>query len=132
MNTNAVACDKEERWFSGTPLNHKHTNMKKAILLVLSSVTLMSCASGPGTQQGAVIGALVGAGAGGIIGNQSGRGLEGAAIGAAAGALGGAAIGNAKDKRNAQGGYYDRNGRWVPAQPQNAGYYDRSGRWHYY
>ena len=106
--------------------------MKKAILLVLSSATLMSCAGGPGAQQGAVLGGLIGAGAGGIIGNQSGRGLEGAAIGAAAGALGGAAIGNARDQRNAQGGYYDRSGRWVPAQPQNAGYYDRSGRWHYY
>jgi hypothetical protein len=58
--------------------------------------------------------------------------LEGAAIGAAAGALGGAALGNAKDQRESQGGYYDRSGRWVPAQPQNAGYYDRNGRWHSY
>lgn len=133
VNTNAVACDKGGAGIPAIPpKTQTHTIMKKAILLVLSSASLMSCATGPGAQQGAVLGALVGAGAGGIIGNQSGRGLEGAAIGAAAGALGGAAIGNAKDQRNAQGGYYDRNGRWVPAQPQNAGYYDRNGRWHYY
>lgn len=104
--------------------------MKRSILVVLTSVSLVSCATGPNTQTGAVVGALIGAGVGGIVGNQSGRGLEGAAIGAAAGGLGGAAIGNARDQRNAQqqqqGGYYDRNGRWVPTQPQQAGYYDRS------
>ena len=109
--------------------------MKRNILLVLTSVTLMSCAASPGTQQGAVVGGLLGAAAGGIIGNQSGRGLEGAAIGAAAGAAGGAMIGNSRDQRNAQqGGYYDRNGRWVPArsQPQQQGYYDRYGNYNPY
>jgi uncharacterized protein YcfJ len=105
--------------------------MKKAILLILASGSLVSCGS-PGAQQGAVVGGLLGAAAGGIIGNQSGRGLEGAAIVAAAGAVGGAAIGDARERRNAQNGYYDRNGRWVPAQPQQAGYYDRYGRYHYY
>ncbi len=103
----------------------------------------MSCVSGPNGQTGAVLGALGGAALGGIIGNQSGRGLEGAAIGAGAGALGGAALGNSRDQRNASyqnggqnSGYYDRNGRWVPTQPQyqqqrQQGYYDRNGNYHY-
>lgn len=51
------------------------------------------------TKRGAVGGAVLGAAAGGIIGHQSGRGLEGAAIGAGAGALGGAVVGNARDER---------------------------------
>ncbi len=103
----------------------------------------MSCVSGPNGQTGAVLGALGGAALGGIIGNQSGRGLEGAAIGAGAGALGGAALGNARDQQNASyqnggqnSGYYDRNGRWVQTQPQyqqqrQQGYYDRNGNYHY-
>lgn len=105
--------------------------MKKTILVILTASSLVSCAGGPNAQTGAVIGALGGAAVGGIIGNQSGRGLEGAAIGAAAGGLGGAVIGNAKDQNNQQQqGYYDRNGRWVPARQQ--GYTDRYGRYHAY
>ena len=94
--------------------------MKKNILILLSSVSLVSCATGPNAQTGSVIGALAGAGVGGIIGSQSGRGLEGAAIGAGLGALGGNAIGNSRDQQNSrsQQGYYDRNGRWVPQQQQ--------------
>jgi hypothetical protein len=76
--------------------------MKHTLLTLLSLVTLASCATGPSAQTGSVLGALGGAAAGGIIGNQSGRGLEGAAIGGALGALGGAALGNAKDVRNQQ------------------------------
>jgi hypothetical protein len=41
---------------------------------------------------------LIGAGAGAIIGNQSGRPLEGAAIGALGGAAVGGAYGNARDQ----------------------------------
>ncbi len=106
--------------------------MKKTILTLLSAVALASCATGPNAQTGSVIGALGGAAVGGIIGNQSGRGLEGAAIGAGLGALGGNALGNSKDQRNAQGqqGYYDRNGRWHPQQQQ--GYYDKYGNYRYY
>jgi len=60
-------------------------------------LTLTSCVSpyygyGPGPQNGAVVGALGGAGVGGIIGNQRGRGLEGAAIGALLGGLAGSAL----------------------------------------
>lgn len=96
--------------------------MKKLILTVLTATALVSCATGPNAQTGTVVGALGGAAAGGIIGHQSGRGLEGAAIGAGLGALGGNAIGNAQDQRNAQ--YY----RGQPRQ----GYYDRNGNYHYY
>lgn len=107
--------------------------MKKTILTLLSAATLASCATGPNAQTGAVLGALGGAAAGGIIGNQSGRGLEGAAIGAGLGALGGSAIGNAQDQRNAEysRGYYDRRGHWHPYDGRPGGYYDRNGNWHY-
>ncbi len=78
--------------------------MKHLILTILSVISLSSCASGPNAQRGAVIGGLGGAAVGGIIGSQSGRGLEGAAIGAGLGAAGGAAIGNSQDRR--RGFYY--------------------------
>ena len=77
--------------------------MKKSILTTLTALSLVSCASGPNAQTGSVLGALGGAAVGGIIGNQSGRGLEGALIGGGLGALGGNAIGNARDRRR---GYY--------------------------
>ncbi len=48
--------------------------------------------------EGAVIGGLLGATAGGIIGQQSHHGGEGAAIGAAAGILGGAIVGSQINK----------------------------------
>lgn len=86
---------------------------------LVAAFTLSNCSgpTGPDTQRGAVTGALLGAGAGAIIGNQSGHAGEGALIGAAAGGLGGAAIGNARDteRRNYQGnqgGYYDKYGNW--------------------
>ncbi|WP_395745362.1 glycine zipper domain-containing protein [Prosthecobacter sp.] len=80
-----------------------------------------------------MLGALGGAAVGGIIGNQSGRGLEGAAIGAGLGALGGNALGNARDQRNyyqgqGQQGYY----RGGPPPNQQQGYYDRNGNYHRY
>ena len=50
------------------------------------------------TQQGAVAGGLLGAGAGAIIGNQSGHAGEGALIGAGAGALAGALYGDTVDE----------------------------------
>ena len=56
----------------------------------------------PNTKAGAVGGSLVGAALGGIIGHQSGRGLEGAAIGAGAGALAGGVLGSAQDDANAR------------------------------
>lgn len=76
---------------------------------LLSSFSLISCSNGPNARTGTVLGALGGAAAGGIIGNQSGRGLEGAAIGAGLGALGGNVIGGSSDQRNNQ--YYNNNNR---------------------
>ncbi len=76
--------------------------MKKLTIIAISGFAafgLTNCAepTGPNTQRGAVTGALIGAAAGGVIGNQSGRALEGAAIGAAAGGGAGALYGNSQD-----------------------------------
>lgn len=75
----------------------------KIKLLVTSFAAVFALAScgtsaGPNTQRGAATGGLIGAGAGAIIGHQSGRALEGAAIGGAAGAGAGALYGNARDQ----------------------------------
>lgn len=77
--------------------------MKTTLLsaaLAVPALLFTSCAepSGPNTQRGAATGGLIGAGAGAIIGNQSGRPLEGALIGGAAGAGAGALYGNARDQ----------------------------------
>jgi len=109
--------------------------MKNTLLVLLSALSLASCASGPSAQTGSVLGALAGAGVGGIIGSQSHRGLEGAAIGGALGALGGNALGNARDQRNngygappQQQGYYDNRGRWIQGgPPPQQGYYNQGG-----
>ena len=76
--------------------------MKTTLLAasIFTSMLLASCSSGPNARTGTLIGGLGGAAAGGIIGNQSGRGLEGAAIGGALGAVGGNAVGGAQDQRN--------------------------------
>jgi uncharacterized protein YcfJ len=92
-------------------------NIRKSLVLPLAAVCALSftsCASGPYAKQGAVVGGLGGAAAGGIIGHQSGRGLEGAAIGGALGALGGALFGSAKDD------YYGTN-QQAPPQPAPPG-----------
>ena len=97
--------------------------MKIATLTILLSTTLLTaCSSGPNARTGTVIGALGGAAAGGIIGNQSGRGLEGAAIGAGLGALGGNAIGGAQDQRNEDRYYSRRDGRYYDRRDDR--YYD--------
>ena len=75
----------------------------KSILLTLTcaaaALALSNCANptGRNTQRGAVAGGLLGAGAGAIIGHQSGHTAEGALIGGAAGATTGALIGNTQD-----------------------------------
>ena len=84
--------------------------MKSTFLTLISAaaaIALSNCAgpTGPNTQQGAVVGGVLGAAAGGVIGHQRGRALEGAAIGGALGAGAGAVYGNAQDQRQ-YGGYY--------------------------
>ncbi len=73
------------------------------IVAVLAASVAFGCNTTP-TQKGAMTGGAVGAGAGAIIGNQSGKTGEGALIGAGVGALGGALIGDQvdehKDKEN--------------------------------
>ena len=76
--------------------------MKTITLSITSAVIALSLSNcqapaGPNTQQGAVIGGLSGAALGGIIGHQSGRGVEGALLGGAVGAGTGAVIGNQRD-----------------------------------
>jgi uncharacterized protein YcfJ len=94
-----------------------------ALWIGTASVSLISCAAGPNAQTGAVLGGLAGAAAGGIIGHQSGRGLEGAAIGAGVGAVGGGVLGNAQDQRNAyyRDAYYDDDA--PPRRPYRDPYY---------
>ena len=92
--------------------------MKTLTLSLLAVISISSCATGPNAQTGSVVGALGGAAVGGIIGNQSGRGLEGALIGGGIGALGGNAIGNSQDQRNRQ--QYNNGYR---QQRRPAGYY---------
>lgn len=92
--------------------------MKLVVLSLLASASLISCATGPNAQTGTVVGGLSGAALGGIIGHQSGRGLEGAAVVAGLGALAGNMIGDSQDQR--RGYYTDRYGRRY--------YTDRYGR----
>ena len=73
--------------------------MKKGILILLSAISLVSCENGPNARRGTVVGAVGGAAVGGIVGHQSGRGLEGAALGAGIGALGGNMLGAQRDRR---------------------------------
>lgn len=90
------------------------------------------------TGSSTVAGALIGAGAGGIIGNQRHRGLEGAAIGGILGALAGSMMGGGQrsypqqgyNQSYNQGGYnqgysqpyYNQGGYSQPAYPQQSGY----------
>jgi outer membrane lipoprotein SlyB len=86
--------------------------MACVLIAALTLPLLPACNTTP-TQEGAVAGAALGAGAGAIIGHQQGKQGEGALIGAAAGALAGALIGDQVDER--------RNSRQAqhlePAQP---------------
>lgn len=104
------------------------------LFLALASLSATSC--GPYSQEAAVVGGLLGAGAGAIIGHQSGRGLEGAAIGGALGAGAGALIGDAQDQRH-YGSSYHRGGSYRrDYYPGHGHYYDacpppRRGYYHY-
>jgi hypothetical protein len=77
--------------------------MRRSLSLILALATsglFTGCVgTGPNTQQGAVTGGVLGAIAGGIIGNNSrgGNALGGALIGGAVGAIAGGTIGNSMD-----------------------------------
>lgn len=82
--------------------NHSIMKTVKFITTLIGIAVLSGCGTGPDAQTGTVLGGLGGAAVGGIIGNQSGRGLEGAAIGGGIGAVAGNLLGNARDQRNNQ------------------------------
>ena len=67
-------------------------------------VSLTGCQSSPNRAgEGALIGGLIGAGAGAIIGHQSGERDKGALIGGVTGALAGTLVGSQVQKQPAQG-----------------------------
>lgn len=75
------------------------------VLVVVAAVGLTGCesmgtAAQSKTNQGAVLGGLLGAGTGAIIGNQSGHAGAGTAIGAGLGALGGGLMGHALEAQD--------------------------------
>ena len=80
--------------------------MKLYRFLLIATATLglafFSTSCGPNAQSSAVLGGLIGAGTGAIIGNQSGEAAKGALLGGALGAGTGAFLGDKKDKQNAQ------------------------------
>lgn len=87
--------------------------MKNGIGLLAVLLIITGCTT---TQKGSVVGTVAGAGIGGIIGHQSGKGAEGAVIGGAVGALGGALVGDKmKSKFCPVGGeHYDETVNFCP------------------
>jgi len=102
-----------------------------AVLALGGSLFLMGCQTTP-TQQGAVAGGLLGAGAGAIIGNQvHGKSGEGALIGAGVGALSGALIGDHVDERRDRRAAQQQHAQQAPpvqqapvAQPTQNGHWE--------
>jgi len=72
-------------------------NRQSIACLTMTLALAGGCQNVNHTTEGAAVGTGLGALAGGVIGNQSGKAAEGALIGALAGAAGGSLIGNAKD-----------------------------------
>jgi len=73
------------------------TSLRGIVVFVLTALVI-GCNTTP-TQDGAVVGGMLGAASGAAIGHQSGKQGEGALIGAGAGALIGALIGDRIDER---------------------------------
>jgi len=71
-------------------------------LCLIASFALGGCQSPYRSDQGALMGGLLGAGTGAVVGSAVHNPLAGAAIGAGVGALGGAAVGNALDEQDAK------------------------------
>ena len=68
-------------------------------IVALAGCESMGTAAQSKRNQGAVLGGLLGAGTGAIIGNQTGHAGAGTAIGAGLGALGGGLLGNAMEEQ---------------------------------
>lgn len=79
------------------------------------------------TKRGTVVGGLLGAGAGALIGEHNDRELEGAAIGGVLGALTGSVLGSARDEQyygRQQPRYYNNNHSYPPPyRSYNSGYH---------
>lgn len=91
--------------------------MKRSLILLLvagslagGSLGLAGCANNPYASNGTTAdtggGALLGAIAGAVIGNQTGAPLAGAAIGAGVGGLAGYGVAHSGQANNVQPGYY--------------------------
>ena len=77
----------------------------RAIILTLAAAGILGCesmgtAAQSKTTQGAVLGGLLGAGTGAIVGNQSDHAGAGTAIGAGIGAISGAMVGHALEEQS--------------------------------
>ncbi len=85
------------RWSAFLPM---HTSAFLVSALTVCTLFTGCVGTGPNTEQGAVTGGVLGAIAGGIIGNNSRGGdtVGGAVLGAAAGALAGGVMGNSVDQ----------------------------------
>ena len=70
------------------------------LAIALAGCEAMGTAAQSKTNQGAVLGGLLGAGTGAIIGNQTDHAGAGTAIGAGLGALGGGLIGHAMEENS--------------------------------
>ena len=68
--------------------------------MMLNGCESLGTAAQSKTNQGAVLGGLLGAGTGAIIGNQTGHAGAGTAIGAGLGALGGGLMGHALEENS--------------------------------
>ena len=91
------------------------------LLGVLAVTAGLGCNTTP-VQDGAILGGALGAGAGAIIGHQSGKQGEGALIGAAAGALTGALVGDQVGR--AQGRETVAYSAAAPPPPAPRGHYE--------
>jgi uncharacterized protein YcfJ len=95
------------RWVNEAPEGTKGPPMSQVVtagsllcVLALTGCEAMGTAAQSKTTQGAVLGGLLGAGTGAIVGEQKGKAGAGTAIGAGLGALGGGLIGSALEAQD--------------------------------
>ena len=92
-------------------------------MLIATLVWGVGCETTP-VQEGALIGGALGAGAGAIIGHQSGHQGEGALIGAGAGALTGALVGDQVEQNRRRSPAQQRGQAFGTVQPVQTGHYE--------